>query len=579
MDCGEARGLVEFKFLVLLLGRSLGCPVSGRVRRAVSAFLPFLPFLVLVLVLPFSALPPAALPLPSRNTPCNAAHQKRLFLPIVMRRSPKDDVKDHLPGLPELPSYRVESSPSPSAGTNGAPNGGASARSERGRDRGRDGGREGREEPRGNAPPPDQRHENTGLVRHDVPLDEDLLDADAAKVVRRLERSGFQAYLVGGCVRDLLLERKPKDFDICTSARPEDVRTLFRNCRIIGRRFRLAHVLFGGGKVVEVATFRRNPQTEVLEPDEISDADEDLLIRSDNVFGEAHEDAIRRDFTINALFYDLDRKQVLDWCGGMRDIQRRTIHTIGDPTVRFREDPVRILRAIKFAARLDLGIEPDVYDAMVAQRGELAKSARPRLFEEILRLLRGGGAHRSMWLLWEIGAMAVLMPELAAFIDDDEATCGGGERFWRKMDAIDRRTKENGPLDDTVLWTSLLQEPLAEAVAGARDPVDAAHEFIEPLIERIAMPRRIADGLRRIVAVQPRLLQGRPGRFAKTDLLAPALEVLELDLLARGKSTEIVERMRQEAPPPPPPEPRSRGFSRGGGGSWRGGASRSARRG
>ena len=487
-----------------------------------------------------------------------------------MRRFPKDDSKD-LPGLPELPSYRVESSPSPSASSADA---GGASRGGRGR------GREERDEPRGNAPPPELRHEGTGLVRHDVPLDEDLLDADASKVVRRLERSGFQAYLVGGCVRDLLLKRKPKDFDICTSARPEDVRTLFRNCRIIGRRFRLAHVLFAGGKVVEVATFRRNPVTEALEPDEITDADEDILIRSDNVFGEAHEDAIRRDFTINALFYDLDRRQVLDWCGGMHDIQRRTIHTIGDPTVRFREDPVRILRAIKFAARLDLGIEPDVYDAMVAQRGELAKSARPRLFEEILRLLRGGGAHRSMWLLWEIGAMAVLMPELAAFIDDDEATDGGGERFWRKMDAIDQRTRERGPLDDTVLWTSLLQEPLAEAVSGARDPVDAAHEFLEPLIDRIAMPRRIADGLRRIVAVQPRLLQGKPGRFARTDLLAPALEVLELDLLARGRSTEIVERMRQEAPPPPPVVP-TRGFARGGGGggSWRGGAGRSARRG
>src|SRR5262249_9132868 len=155
-------------------------------------------------------------------------------------------------------------------------------------------------------------------------------------------------------------------------------------------------------------------------------ADYDLLIRSDNVFGEAHEDALRRDFTINALFYDLDRRQVLDWCGGIEDIARRRIHTIGHPTTRFREDPVRILRAIKFAARLDLGIEPEVYDAMVACREELAKAARPRIFEEILRLMRGGAAHRSMWLLWETGAMAILLPELSAFLDDDEATAGGG---------------------------------------------------------------------------------------------------------------------------------------------------------
>jgi len=171
-------------------------------------------------------------------------------------------------------------------------------------------------------------------------------------------------------VRDLLLGRRPKDFDVATSATPNEIKAQFRNCRIIGRRFRLAHVLFGGGKVIEVATFRRNPQTEAPEED-ATEADYDLLIRSDNVFGEAHEDAIRRDFTINALFYDLDRRQVLDWCGGMEDIAKRMIRTIGEPSVRFREDPVRILRAIKFASRLDLGIEHNVYDAMVSHREDL----------------------------------------------------------------------------------------------------------------------------------------------------------------------------------------------------------------
>src|SRR3984885_3289956 len=345
---------------------------------------------------------------------------------------------DHLPAPPELPAFRVEPSPA-----------------ERERDN------------------PGERHAGTGLIRHPVALDESRIDADAARVVRRLERAGFQAYLVGGCVRDLLLDGKPKDFDIATSARPEDVRALFRNCRVIGRRFRLAHVLFGS-KVIEVATFRRSPQTEVVEVSEEEGADttDDILIRSDNVFGDAHEDAIRRDFTINALFYDLDRREVLDWCGGMADIARRTIHTIGDPTVRFREDPVRILRAIKFAARLDLGIEPDVYDAMVACREELARAARARIFEEILRLMRGGAAHRSMWLLWEMGAMAILLPELSAFIDDDEATAGAGERFFRTMDAIDRRIKDRGVApNDIVLWSALLAEPLEEASAGATDRI------------------------------------------------------------------------------------------------------------
>ncbi len=439
-----------------------------------------------------------------------------------MRRPSKPD----LPPPPELPSFRVEPD-------------------------------EVEQEPRSII----DRHEGTRLSRHDAPLEEDAIDADAAKVVRRLERSGYQAYLVGGCVRDLLLGGRPKDFDVATSARPDDVRALFRNCRIIGRRFRLAHVLFGGGKVVEVATFRRNPGE--------TDLDEDLLIRSDNVFGEAHEDALRRDFTINALFYDLDRRQVLDWCGGMPDIQRRAIRTIGEPSVRFREDPVRILRAIKFAARLDLGIDPNVYDAMVSSRLELARAARPRLFEEILRLMRAGGAHRSMWLMWEVGAMAVLMPEISSFLDDDEATEEGSLRFFRKMDAIDRKTLDEGVLDDVVLMTALFYEPLEEAIHGVRDVMNAVNDFLEPVIERIAMPRRIADGIRRIMTMVPRILQGKIGRFARTELFLPALDVAEIVVRSRGQSTQAIDALRRDAMPPLPRDhrrpssfPRQRGARR-----------------
>jgi poly(A) polymerase len=427
--------------------------------------------------------------------------------------SPPDD---HLPAPPDLPSYTVEDA---------APAAAAPKEARRARD-------------------PRERHVGTGLVRHDVTFGDDRIDPDAEKVVRRLERSGYEAYLVGGCVRDLLLGGKPKDFDVATNARPEDVRALFRNCRIIGRRFRLAHILFGPGKVIEVATFRRNPALEPPE-EESGEPFDDLLIRSDNVFGEAHEDALRRDFTMNALFYDLDRRQVLDWCGGMADVRRRTIHTIGDPMVRFREDPIRILRATKFAGRLDLGITPDVYDAMVATREHLAKAARPRLFEELLRLMRGGGAHRSMWLLWETGAMSVVLPELATFLDDEGGTDGGGRRFFRKMDAVDAMTRaRGGALDDTVLWTLLLKEPLDEACAGERDRIGAATEFLDPIIERVAVPRRIADGVRRIAAMLPRLAAGRSGRFGKTELMLPALDVLEAELLAAGRSTELVQKMR-----------------------------------
>ena len=370
--------------------------------------------------------------------------------------------------------------------------------------------------------------------RYDVSLDQGRVDIDAQKVIRRLTRSGFQAYLVGGCVRDLLLGRRPKDFDVATSARPEDVRVLFRNSRIIGRRFRLVHVLFGGGKVIEVATFRRSPTLDAdpLDGNGGGAAEVDLLIRNDNAFGEAHEDAVRRDFTINALFYDFDKSQILDWVGGMRDIEERVVRTIGDPETRFCEDPIRILRAIKFAARLDLGIDPDVYDAMVATRSTLARAARPRLFEEILRLLRGGGAHRSIWLAWEAGVLSVLLPELASYIDDVQAD-GPASRVWRLLGEIDRRTQQRGKgLDDIVLHTLLLLEPMREACEGERDRISAAFAFLDPIIERLAVPRRMADAMRRIVVVLPRLAAGSAKRFQRTALYELASEILDIERAA-----------------------------------------------
>jgi poly(A) polymerase len=372
------------------------------------------------------------------------------------------------------------------------------------------------------------------VERHHVVLDHARIDPDAQKVIHRLTRHGYEAYLVGGCVRDLLLGRRPKDFDVATSARPEDVRALFRNSRIIGRRFRLVHVLFGGGKVIEVATFRRTPtfDADPLDASAGPPADADLLIRSDNLFGEAHEDAVRRDFTINGLFYDLEHEQILDWVRGMSDVEQRVVRTIGDPEKRFLEDPVRILRAIKFAGRLDLGIDPDVYDAMVYTREALARAARPRLFEEILRLLRGGGAHRSVWLAWEAGLLAVLLPELATFLDDDGSAAS---RVFRLLGEIDRRTVERrAPLDDVVLFALLLLEPMKEACESDRDRISAAFAFLDPVIERLAVPRRIADAVRRIVAVLPRLTAGRAGRFARTTLYEPAAEIVEIDRIARG---------------------------------------------
>src|SRR5216684_4467134 len=226
------------------------------------------------------------------------------------------------------------------------------------------------------------------------------IDPDALKVLYRLKNHGFVAYLVGGGVRDLLLERRPKDFDIGTDAHPQQIKKLFRNCFIIGRRFRLCHVRFGR-KVVEVSTFRRQAQPE----------EGDTLIRRDNTFGPPEEDAFRRDFTVNALFYDIATFSVIDFVGGLEDLQDRVIRTIGDPTVRFREDPVRMLRAVALAARLDFTIDRDTLEAIRFLRGEIVKSSPARVLEEVYKVLRQGASRKTFQMLHEVGLLAYILPE------------------------------------------------------------------------------------------------------------------------------------------------------------------------
>lgn len=380
------------------------------------------------------------------------------------------------------------------------------------------------------------------------------VDEDAVKVIRRLTRHGHTAYLVGGGVRDLLLNRRPKDFDVATSARPNEVRRLFRNCRVIGRRFRLAHVMFGDGKIIEVATFRKDPSQRFrslpyrrrpegarkdlpppvrLSPLRKDREDEDLLIKNDNVFGEPHEDAIRRDFTINGLFYDLENHEVIDFVGGMPDVGAKVLRTIGDPDMRFREDPVRILRAIKFSARIDMGIEPQMYAAMADFRGELERAARPRLLEELLRLLRGGAAHRSLYLCWDLGVLSVLLPELACFLDDEAP---GAERTWERLREIDALHSEGDLPSDAVLLGSLLLGPIEEALEGMRDGSKAFEIFAEDIAERLALPRRMKDRLKLIAMSQRRLRHKKPGNLVRRDFFADAATLFAIEQRALGQS-------------------------------------------
>ena len=338
-------------------------------------------------------------------------------------------------------------------------------------------------------------------------LDPNLLDEDALRAVERLQARDAEAYLVGGCVRDLLLGTAPKDYDIATSARPAQVKRTFpRNCRIIGRRFKLAHLHYDGNrKILECSTFRRAP-----EPDETEDTDDaDLLITRDNEFGSAEEDAKRRDFTINALFYDPVADRLIDYVGGLEDIEARLIRTIGEPEIRFREDPVRIMRAVKFASRLGLAVEPATFDAMVAIAPDLKRSAPPRVLEEILRLLRGGYALDSFQLLRDLGVLDVILPEVDTFLDDAERE--DRVRFWRMLEALDgyNRRSARTPASGVMLSTLFL----GAVQMAANEMEDAsfatvADEVVQPFAADLRLPRRDAACMKRICSVQNRFLPG-----------------------------------------------------------------------
>ncbi len=367
-----------------------------------------------------------------------------------------------------------------------------------------------------------------------MPIHQDLIDADAQKVIRRLVHANHQAYLVGGCVRDLLLERTPKDFDIATSATPQEIKTLFRNCRIIGRRFRLAHIFFGS-KIIETATFRANPR-EAEGDDGDGDESADLLIRRDNVFGSAEEDARRRDFTMNGLFYDLEADQVIDYVGGLGDLVTRTVRTIGDADIRFREDPVRILRAIKFAARLDFQIEESAWRAITTHRGEIPKCAPPRVLEEIYRLLRGGAARRSMELLRDTGILELLMPGLSRLVLAEGGQTQAARWWWKALDRIDAGHAGKTPTNAVLLCAVIGPFVGAEAFRdddGLRNVDEVIEDRARPLLDGMRVSRRDSERARHMLLAQRRIApstrrRGRPNALVRRDYFREALDVYRL---------------------------------------------------
>jgi poly(A) polymerase len=369
----------------------------------------------------------------------------------------------------------------------------------------------------------------------------DQIDPDAAKVVQRLRRFDHLAYLVGGCVRDLLLGRKPKDFDVVTSATPNEIKQLFRNCRIIGRRFRLAHVFFGP-KIIETATFRANPRELEDDDSEGPEAESgDLLIRRDNVFGTPEDDARRRDFTINGLFYDLETGQVIDHVNGMADLEARVVRTIGDPDIRFREDPIRILRAVKFAARCDLSIEPETYRRMMEHREEIGKSAQARVSEEFYRLLRAGAARRSMELLVETELLDLLTPEIARGLKGEPVDAEAAlrrTRLWGYLAALDRSTTRRPVApSNALLLATLLLPPLRDVLdpdsSGVRDVGQLVALAIAPAMERLRPSRRDSELARQILLALRYILPSknphrRKARLAGREFFDEALRLAEI---------------------------------------------------
>jgi len=385
------------------------------------------------------------------------------------------------------------------------------------------------------APPsgPPQVHRGPEVVHHPVALRD--LDPDAVRIVKRLTRFDYTGYLVGGCVRDLLLELNPKDFDIATSATPRQVKRLFSNCRIIGRRFRLAHVYFQSGKIIEVATFRARDAAdagpEVTEPETGppgADDTDDLLIRDDNVFGTPEEDALRRDFTINALFYDVNAETVIDHADGLGDLRRRLVRTIGDPVVRFREDPIRILRAIKFAARLDFTIEAKTLAALKQTRSEIPKAAAPRILEEFNRFCRSGAGRRSFEIALDTGVFEVILPELAATYGQD-----GPERkiLFALLDALDTRWKSGrevypGEIFSALLFAAVASDlgltidPRSVAKRDGRDGRTIVDDALRPIALRLRIARKDQEHTRQALAMLQRMVPLKPmRRGAKLSLM------------------------------------------------------------
>ncbi len=352
------------------------------------------------------------------------------------------------------------------------------------------------------------------IPRPDHVISRANISSSALKVLYRLKDAGFQSFLVGGGVRDLLLGREPKDFDVGTNATPDEIKGLFRNCRLIGRRFRLAHVRYGR-EVIEVATFRARHDGEVHDEQDSAHSDDGRILR-DNVYGTLEDDIWRRDFTINALYYDIKDFSVVDYAGGLDDLKAGTLRLIGDPEQRYREDPVRMLRAVRFAAKLGFRIHPDSESTLQELGYLLDDIPAARLFEEVMKLFLGGCAVSTFELLRHYDLFRHLFPMTEEALSHEEQ--GFPITFvLRALENTDKRLAEDKPVTPAFLYAALLWEPMRQRSQSLLDegasPLEAAqiagNQITSEQVQATSLLKRFSIPMREIWNLQPRFERKR----------------------------------------------------------------------
>lgn len=389
------------------------------------------------------------------------------------------------------------------------------------------------------------------LPRSEHPMSRADIEDNALGVLHRLVANGHSAYLVGGSVRDLLLGRTPKDFDVGTDARPSKIKKIFRNSRIVGRRFRIAHVYFSDGGIIEVATFRRGSQETILTP-------KGKTILRDNEYGTPEEDARRRDLTINGLFYDIKTFSVIDYVGGVEDLREGVVRTINDPDVSFAEDPVRIIRTQRHAARLGFAIEEATWESLLRNRQRIIEANPSRLLEETLKDLRSGSATSYYQSIQRSEVLDYLLPPLARQLNQE------GERhpLWRRLAALDERTQAGASYSSPTLLALLLHTVLLPTPkhweAAISNPSDAWQKMQDPLqavTVAIQISRRDIERMFQVVMAYRKIMLSVDAEKLQRNLrgkayLAEALDFAEIDLLSRGLPTDRILAWRSTSSPP-----------------------------